>query len=77
MRKFSSYGPVNTILHFYAPRTELIDKGYTLLVGGSPDEGGHYITVWGPRQTGKSWLMNQILWKLQEHGPFQTKSKRN
>ena len=70
MRKFSSYGPVNTKLHFYAPRTALIDRGYTRLIGESLDEGGHYITVWGPRQTGKSWLMNQILWKLQEHGQF-------
>ncbi|MBF0235292.1 MAG: hypothetical protein HQK65_20000, partial [Desulfamplus sp.] len=55
MRTFSSYGPLNPRLHYYAPRKELLDFGYSQLVGNSPEEGGHYITVWGSRQTGKSW----------------------
>ncbi|MDM8548977.1 hypothetical protein QUF72_02820 [Desulfobacterales bacterium HSG2] len=52
MRKFSSYGPVDTELHYYAPRTELIDKTYHQLLG-PPEKGGHYITVWVPRQPDK------------------------
>ncbi|MCP4108110.1 MAG: hypothetical protein GY749_21615, partial [Desulfobacteraceae bacterium] len=55
MRKFSSYGPVDTDLHYYVPRKELVDRAYTQLKGVIPDKGGHYITVWAPRQTGKTW----------------------
>ncbi|MDQ1353749.1 MAG: hypothetical protein QG657_4056, partial [Acidobacteriota bacterium] len=31
MRRFSSYGPVDPDLHYYAPRKELIDKAYAQL----------------------------------------------
>jgi hypothetical protein len=64
MRKFSSYGPVNTKLHYYVPRAALVDQALTELVGEVPDEGGHYITVWAPRQRGKTWIMGQVLQKL-------------
>lgn len=66
MRRFSSYGPVNDKLHYYAPRIELIEKAFTQLMGENPDEGGHYITVWAPRQSGKTWTMQQILFRLQK-----------
>jgi hypothetical protein len=65
MRKFSSYGPLDTDLHFYAPRKALVDRVLTQLLGQNPDKGGHYITVWGPRQTGKTWVMQQVLFRLQ------------
>ncbi|MCP4696847.1 MAG: hypothetical protein GY862_08355, partial [Gammaproteobacteria bacterium] len=42
--------------HYHVPRLELADFAYRQLLG-DPDEGGHYITVWDPRQTGKTWLM--------------------
>ena len=71
MRKFSSYGPVNTKLHYYAPRKALIDNAYTQLVGEVPEEGGHYITVWAPRQTGKTWIMQQVVKKIREKGDFE------
>jgi len=71
MRKFSSYGPVNTKLHYYAPRKALIDSAYTQLVGEVPEEGGHYITVWAPRQTGKTWVMQQVVKKIREKGDFE------
>ncbi len=64
MRKFFSYGQVNTKLYYYAPREELINKAYTALLGEQPEEGGHYITVWAPRQTGKSWVMLQVINRL-------------
>jgi hypothetical protein len=70
MRRFSSYGPVNTKLHYYAPRKELIEKGYRSLIGEEPTEGGHYFTVWAPRQTGKTWVMQQILFCLQKDKRF-------
>jgi hypothetical protein len=70
MRRFSSYGPVNPKLHYYAPREELVERAYGSLVGDNPDEGGHYITVWAPRQTGKSWLMQQVLFRLQKDPRF-------
>jgi len=40
------------------------------LFGEDPDEGGHYITAWGPRQTGKTWIMQQVLFRLQEDERF-------
>ncbi|GAK61491.1 hypothetical protein U27_01392 [Candidatus Vecturithrix granuli] len=71
MRRFSSYGPLDTDLHYYAPREELIAKTYTELVGDDPDKGGHYITVWAPRQTGKTWVMQQIVRKLRADERFE------
>jgi len=64
MRTFSSYGPIDTTLHYYAPRKELLDFGFRQLIGRNPEKGGHYITVWAPRQTGKTWALNNILFKL-------------
>ena len=70
MRRFHSYGPINIKLHYYAPRTALIDSTYTNLVGENPAEGGHYFTVWAPRQTGKTWIMQQILLRLKKDPRF-------
>ena len=64
MRKFSSYGPVDTDLHYYVPRQALIEQAVDHLVGEDPEKGGHYITVWAPRQRGKSWIMQQAMWQL-------------
>jgi hypothetical protein len=65
MRKFSSYGPVDTDLHYYAPRLALVDQAIADLVGEDPTKGGHYITVWAPRQRGKTWIIQQALRRLQ------------
>ena len=71
MRKFSSYGPVNTKLHYYTPREELINEAFTQLIGENPDEGGHYITVWASRQAGKTWIMQQVLWGIEEDAQYE------
>lgn len=71
MHRFSSYGPVNTKLHYHAPRKDLIDSAYTELTGDDPEEGGHYITVWAPRQTGKTWIMQQVMRKIRKQGDFE------
>lgn len=60
MRRFCSYGPIHSKRHYYAPRKELIERAYTRLVGEYPDEDGHYITVWAPRQCGKTWVMQEV-----------------
>jgi len=70
MRTFSSYGPVNTALHYYAPREEILDFAHRQLAGSHPEEGGHYITVWAPRQTGKTWTLNNIFNKLRSDERF-------
>ncbi len=70
MRKFSSYGPVDRDIHYHAPRKELIESAYAQLVGENPQKGGHYITVWAPRQAGKTWIMQQTLGKIRERGDF-------
>ncbi len=59
MRHFHSYGPVSCKQHFCVPRTELI-KHCTEQLVGHPQEGGHYFTIWAPRQNGKTWLMRQV-----------------
>lgn len=64
MRKFSSYGPIDTELHYYVPRQALIDSAVNHLAGEEPTRGGHYITVWAPRQRGKSWILQQAMWQL-------------
>jgi hypothetical protein len=42
------------------PRQALIETGVQQLIGSPEEEGGHYFTIWAPRQTGKTWLMRQI-----------------
>lgn len=59
MRRFHSYGPVDRELHFCVPRTDLVDQCLNQLIG-HPEKGGHYFTIWAPRQTGKTWLMQQV-----------------
>jgi hypothetical protein len=70
MRRFSSYGPVDKEVHYYAPRSELIEFAYKQLMGDNPQKDGHYITVWAPRQCGKTWTMQQILFRLQNDPRF-------
>jgi hypothetical protein len=71
MRRFNSYGPVDVKVHYYAPRENLIDKTYTQLTGENPAGGGHYITVWAPRQCGKTWIMQEIVEKIKHTGQYE------
>lgn len=59
MRRFHSYGPVDCRYHFCVDRQTLVERCIDQLVG-IPDQGGHYFTIWAPRQTGKTWLMRQM-----------------
>ena len=52
MREFYSYGPVNCRRHFCGPRRELVRSCLQHIVGDLED-GGHYFTIWSPRQGGK------------------------
>ncbi len=70
MRRFSSYGPPDTDTNYYAPRKELIEKAFTKLIGDNPGRSGNYITVWAPRQCGKSWVMLEILKKFDKFKDF-------
>jgi hypothetical protein len=71
MRKFSSYGPIDQELHYYVPRQKLIDEAFQHLLGDDPHKGGHYMTVWAPRQTGKTWIMQEVFFKLQQDPKFE------
>ena len=71
MRKFWSYGPVDTNLHYYAPRTALIDHAQDQLLGDDPTQNGYYITVWAPRQTGKSWVTRQVIKQVKAADEFE------
>ncbi len=70
MRHFFSYGMLNVNQHYYAPRAELIEQGIAHLRGEVPEEGGRYFTVWGPRQRGKSWIMEQVRRRLLDDARF-------
>jgi len=70
MRKFSSYGPPNNKIHYYAPRKALVADALAQLKGDAEEEGGHYITVWASRQTGKSWIMREVVLTLQQESEF-------
>jgi len=70
MRRFSSYGPVDPDEYYYAPRNELVEKGYTQLTGENPTKGGHYFTVWAPRQCGKTWIMMEVVKKIKQAGKY-------
>jgi len=71
-RRFSSYGPVSTKSNYFVPRTELVNKAITQLTGENPEEGGHYFTVWAPRQSGKSWLLREAMFNLKKDERFYT-----
>jgi Cdc6-like AAA superfamily ATPase len=71
MRRFSSYGPINTKSDYYAPRKELIERAYSRLTGENPDEDGYYITVWAPRQCGKTWVMQEAMQKIKESAKYE------
>ena len=71
MRKFSSYGAIDWELHYYVPRQKLIEGALAELKGDNPNKGGHYITVWAPRQTGKTWIMQEVALYLQQDNQFE------
>jgi hypothetical protein len=68
MRHFNSYGPVDSQDHFCVQRKELITQGVEQLIG-KPEKGGHYFTIWAPRQTGKTWLMRQLELNINQQYP--------
>jgi len=65
MRRFHSYGPINGKKHFFVNRDELIKKCTDQLTDDL-DTGGHYYTIWSPRQTGKTWIIRQCVEKIQK-----------
>jgi len=69
-RRFSSYGPVNVNTEFSVPRTELVNRAIHQLVGENPEVGGHFFTVWAPRQSGKTWVMWQTLYRLKAENNY-------
>ncbi|MDM8516202.1 AAA-like domain-containing protein [Desulfobacterales bacterium HSG16] len=71
MRTFTSYGSIDKELNYYAPRNGLIEKAYCRLIGEKMEKGGHYITVWASRQTGKTWIMQQVVKKVREQDDFE------
>lgn len=71
MRRFHSYEEVNPNIHYYVLREELIQHAYESLLGNEPNYGGHYITVWGPRQSGKTWVMREVVTRLMVRDDFE------
>ncbi len=63
MRRFHSYGPVDTRFHYGVERTALVEQCVEQLIG-QPEEGGHFFTIWAPRQSGKTWLMRRAIQEI-------------
>jgi Holliday junction resolvase-like predicted endonuclease len=53
------------------PREELIDFACVQLLGEISEEDGHYITVWAPRQRGKTWIMQQVMQRIRQQDAFE------
>ncbi|MCP4147861.1 MAG: hypothetical protein GY757_08930, partial [bacterium] len=70
MRRFSSYGPIDTEEHYHAPRKKLIEKAMSQLLGDNPQKSGHYITAWAPRQCGKTWVMQEAVELIKQTGKY-------
>ena len=68
MRRFTSYGPVNERKHFILPRSELVNACADHLID-DPEEGGHFFTIWAPRQTGKTWLARRAKGAIESRHP--------
>ncbi|KHD05324.1 hypothetical protein PN36_00415 [Candidatus Thiomargarita nelsonii] len=60
---------VNCKAHFCIQRQALIATGVQRLIGSPDEEGGHYFTIWAPRQTGKTWLMRQLEQAIKQQYP--------
>jgi len=68
MRYFHSYGPVDCEEHFCVARETLVRQCVRQLMGNL-EKGGHYFTIWAPRQCGKTWLMRQARLEIErEYG---------
>jgi len=63
MRRFHSYGPVDSEEHFCVERKELVNQCTSQLIGHQ-QKGGYYFTIWAPRQTGKTWLIRQCVQQI-------------
>jgi len=66
MPKFTSYGLVDPEINYSVPRTELIEQTLNQVMGETPEKGGHYITIWAPRQTGKSSVLHSVRRRVSE-----------
>lgn len=66
MRRFYSYGPVDCEEHFCVERRLMVACCLDQLIG-NPEKGGHFFTIWAPRQTGKTWLMRQMKAEIDKH----------
>lgn len=68
VRRFSSYGPVDPDIHFCISRERQITQICYQLVG-EPKKSGHFFTVFAPRQSGKSTVLNRVVARLRAtHG---------
>jgi len=65
MKRFHSYGPIDCEEHFFVERESLIEKCTSQLIG-NPKKGGHYFTIWAPRQTGKTWIIRQCAQQIKK-----------
>jgi hypothetical protein len=71
MRRLSSYGPIDKELHYFVPRKKIINNAFSQLTGEVPEKGGHYITVWAPRQRGKTWIMQEVARKIKQSQEYE------
>lgn len=63
MKRFTSYGPPDPETEFMIQRPALVQQVINQLLG-EPKKGGHYFTIFAPRQVGKTTTLRQVVQAL-------------
>ena len=66
MKQFTSYGPPHPDSEYMVQRPKLVQDIAQRLIG-RPDTGGHYFTVFAPRQVGKTTTLRQVQAHIRQH----------
>jgi len=64
MREFNTSGPNNPDIHFTVMREALLQKTLGQIIRPDDPKGGRYITLYAPRQTGKTTLVEQLMKRM-------------
>ena len=64
MREFNISGPNNPDIHFTVMREALLQQALEQIIRPDDPKGGQYLTLYAPRQTGKTTFVEQLMKRL-------------
>ena len=70
MREFNTSGPNNPDIHFTVMREALLQKTSGQIIRPDDPKGGQYLTLFAPRQTGKTTFVEQLMKRLERRQFF-------